>query len=356
MKRYADELAAALKIVAPPEYQIQSLACGGGVEKNASRVARFVTYPRLIKATPGDVYHTLDHSHANLTLASPPSKSVITCHDIIPLLAAKGILQMPTGRFTKYTFPLRLACMRRCKYVITISESSKRDLIAHGGIPEERIRVVYYGVNPKFSPEPPPGITLPDERAELLARHNLPANTKIVLHVGTATRYKNTPAILQAIKGLRETPGIGENIYLIRIGAPFFEDEDALIQTLRIGDRIVHAGKIFDDMLLGSYYRQADVFAFPSLHEGFGWPPLEAMASGTPVVTSNVASLPEVVGDAGITVAPTDHLGLTNALRRVLSEESVRKEMGARCHARSRRFTWEQCGRETLAVYESMLN
>jgi glycosyltransferase involved in cell wall biosynthesis len=265
-------------------------------------------------------------------------------------------LQMPTGRFTKYTFPLRLACMRRCKYVITISESSKRDLIAHGGIPEEKIRVVYYGVNPKFSPEPPPSITLADERAELLARHHLPANAKIVLHVGTATRYKNTPAILQAIKGLRETPGIGESIYLIRIGAPFFEDEDALIQTLRIGDRIVHAGKIFDDMLLGSYYRQADVFAFPSLHEGFGWPPLEAMASGTPVVTSNVASLPEVVGDAGITVAPTDHLGLTNALRRVLSEESVRKEMGARCHARSRRFTWEQCGRETLAVYESMLN
>jgi glycosyltransferase involved in cell wall biosynthesis len=366
MRRYAMELERALRLVTQEgksaDWEFESLECapsdavatrfGGGDrgKKMAGRHARFVAYPRLIKAAAGaEVYHVLDHSHTNLALVPPAARTVLTCHDIIPLLAAKGMIPMPTGRFTRYTFPLRVRCMKRCHTVIAISESTKKNLVEVAGLPEDRVEVVYYGVNRAFAPlVGKDGISSVEERQAILRKHQIPADALVLFHVGTATRYKNTPAILHALKALKEDPKIGDRVYFLRVGADFFEDEKALIETLGVGDRVRHAGKIFDDMLLASYYRSGDIFVFPSIWEGFGWPPLEAMACGTPVVTSNVASLPEVVGDAGITVSPQDHNALIEALRSLLinDEKSL---------LRSRRFTWEECARGTLAVYEKVV-
>jgi glycosyltransferase involved in cell wall biosynthesis len=211
-------------------------------------------------------------------------------------------------------------------------------------VPEEKIEVVYYGVNPNFSPEP----AKPGERAEILQKHGLSDANKLILHVGTPMRYKNVPALLHALKRLPE------NVRLIRVGAAFFPDEQRLADELGVTPRIVQAGKIMDDKLLGAYYRAADVFAFPSLFEGFGWPPLEAMACGTPVVTSNAASLPEVVGDAGATVAPDDHTGLADAISALLENPERSAEYSQRALERARQFTWDACGRNTLAVYEKL--
>ncbi|MBC8102732.1 MAG: glycosyltransferase family 4 protein [Cytophagales bacterium] len=376
MRRYAMELESALRSVAggsegsEAPWGFRAIACapseavaarfGGGErgKKIAGRHARFVLYPRLIRAASGaDLYHVLDHSHTNLALIPPAAKTVLTCHDIIPLLAAKGMIPIPSnGRFTRYTFPLRVRCMKRCHRVIAISESTKKNLVEVAGLSPDQIRVVYYGVNRAFAPAPGKDSgSHAEERREVLARHQIPASARVLFHVGTATRYKNTPAILHALKALKEDPKIGGSVYFLRVGAEFFDDEKALIETLGVGDRIRHAGKIFDDSRLASYYRAGDVFVFPSIWEGFGWPPLEAMACGTPVVTSNIASLPEVVGDAGITVAPQDHAALIDALRLLLTNEEARQTRREKALLRARRFTWEECARGTLAVYEQVV-
>ncbi len=117
---------------------------------------------------------------------------------------------------------------------------------------------------------------------------------------------------------------------------------------------MIHAGRGFDDQTLADYYRTADVFAFPSLWEGLGWPPLEAMACGIPVVTANVASLPEVVGDGGITVAPTDDAALADALYALLSDKTLYAQTRNRALAHAGAFTWERCAREVLGVYETV--
>jgi glycosyltransferase involved in cell wall biosynthesis len=164
-------------------------------------------------------------------------------------------------------------------------------------------------------------------------------------------RYKNTPTLLKAVRELRELHTSGNDLWLLRAGGAFFPDEEDLIAELGIRERVVHAGRIPDDAGLAAYYRASDVLAFPSLYEGFGWPPLEAMACGTPVVTSNAASLPEVVGDAGLTVPPTDVSALAHALYTALTDEALRRTLRAKGMAQSALFTWENCAKNTLAVY-----
>ena len=176
----------------------------------------------------------------------------------------------------------------------------------------------------------------------------------MILHVSSATRYKNTPAVLRLLQGLRAHRALGDKVYLIRISAAFFPDEEQLIDSLGVRERIVHAGKV-DDAQLATYYRAADLLVFPSLYEGFGWPPLEAMASGTPVITSNVASLPEVVGDAGIALPPEDDSGFLEATVGLLTNEERRLFVAEKCLVRAKRFTWEQCGRDVLRVYQQVL-
>jgi len=359
MRRYAGELGSSLRQVADSGWKIDALQCDPdqSITKSlgdamSSRHARFLKYPAMIRALPNpEIVHIVDHSHANLALAVPPHKGVITCHDIIPLLAARGVVDMPHGKLARWTFPLRIRCMMRCEKIIAISESTKRNLVEHAGVPEDKIRVVYYGCNPNFGPVPDSG-SRESERRDLLAQHGLPANASIVLQVATATRYKNTPKLLQALKHLRSSGS--DNTWLLRVGAPFFDDEAQLMESLGLADRVCHVGRVFDDAKLAAFYRSADVFAFPSLWEGFGWPALEAMACGTPVVTSNVASLPEVVGDAGVTVDPRDDRELATQIQRLLTNPDEHARRAEACLAQASKFSWEKCARQTLQVYEEI--
>lgn len=358
------ELAGALRALPVEGWTFDEISCspeswipGRFGESMASRHARFVKYPRLIRATRDDsLFHILDHSHANLALTTPSARTVLTCHDIIPLLAAKGLVSMPQPMLTRFTFPLRILCMKRCRKIIAISESTKKTLVDVAGIPAEKIEVVYYGCNPMFGPDPStPGVSPADERREVLERLGLPAGARVILHVATAARYKNTPAILEALKILKEDSGALGECWLLRIGADFFPEEAALIARLGVGDRIRHAGRIVDDRLLSACYRAADVFVFPSIWEGFGWPVLEAMACGTPVVVSDAASLPEVAGDAGLSVPPHDYRALAEAARAILSNPQERRILSEKALRQARRFSWEACARGTLAVYEQVV-
>jgi glycosyltransferase involved in cell wall biosynthesis len=358
MKRYAQELSAALRTIAAGTHQIEDVLISQpkfGIkflppefaQRWNSRVGRFIKYPLALSRTPGDVFHVLDHGYAQLLLALDGRKTVVTCHDLTPLLAAKGLVPLAVPGHLRYTFRLKLAYLTRAAFVIAGSESTRRDLLKHIDLPPQQLGVTYYGVSKTFAPA-----TDSQSALGLRRKLGLSVKAKLVLQVANPQRYKNTPALLKALHELKYKSGL--EVRLVRVGAPFFEDEESLIGKLGLKNLIVRAGQVAGDEALAEYYRAADVLAFPSLWEGFGLPPLEAMACGTPVVTSNVASLPEVVGEAGLMVTPQDYEELAQALYRVLTDESLHQTLRRRGLERAASFTWEQVARRTLAIYEEI--
>jgi glycosyltransferase involved in cell wall biosynthesis len=364
MRRYARELSEALHIQAADRWVVEDFNCEHvrclaelrtewGL-KLAERLGRLVKYPLSAAAVKADVYHILDQSHANVGVFLNPGKVVITCHDVIPLLAQQGILPLNVTPISKITYPLRIKLIKRYAAIIADSESTKRDLVKYAGVPEERITVVHAGLNNQFKSSESAEMRFL-RRQELASQYHIPVDGKIILHVGSNNRYKNSPALIRALRELNQNPEIHSGVWLLRLGSDFFEDEKALIASTGIGDRVIYEGSRINDQTLASFYQAADVLAFPSLWEGFGWPPLESMACGTPVVASNAASLPEIVGDAGIMVCPGDEAGFVVALKRVLSDENLRLDLINRGIARASTFTWERAAQQVLTVYEKIV-
>ncbi|MEM1211395.1 MAG: glycosyltransferase family 1 protein [Planctomycetota bacterium] len=354
MKRYAASLHGAFAGLTGWDVQMpevsQPAALAGLPLSMASRWGRLVKYPSEIRRLrselrPG-VCHVLDHSHANLLRACEPASSVITVHDVIPMLSVVGELNFSVKRQVRYTFPKKLRRIEKCAAVIAISASTKRSLLRFVDMPEDRVHVVHYGVSEGFVPDPTTGLSLEQERADVLANHGIDPGRRVVLHVCTQNRYKNSPALLRMLRRLPD------EFVLLRVGAGLFEDEAAMAEDLGVAGRVINAGKVYGDDKLGAYYRAADVFAFPSTFEGFGWPPLEAMACGCPVVASNAASMPEVVGDAGVQVDPHDDEGLAGAVEHVLRQ---RDDFRRRSLERAGKFRWRDCAERTAGVYEQVL-
>jgi glycosyltransferase involved in cell wall biosynthesis len=363
MKRYARELSQSMHVQAAGRWIVEDFYCDY-VEciaetlktdwglRLANRLGRLVKYPLRAARLKADVYHILDQSHANVGGFLNPGKVVITCHDIIPLLAERGIVPIEETPITKFSLSLRVKLIKKFAAIIACSESTKRDLIQYAGIPEQKITVAYNGLSHEhFRHLEDPEMRLQLSR-ELHSRYDIPSAGKIILHIGSNVRYKNSPALIRALRELNQSPDMQPGVWLLRLGSDFFEDEKALIASTGTDDRIIYEGSNVDDATLASFYQAADVLAFPSLWEGFGWPPLESMACGTPVVTSNAGSLPEVVGDAGIIVPPNDEASFAAALKRVLTDENLREGMIKRGLARASAFTWERTANQILAVYE----
>jgi glycosyltransferase involved in cell wall biosynthesis len=356
MKRYAASLSEGLsrvggevgwQIEMPEVHEPAALARVAG-RANASRWGRLVRYPARIRRWRRDlrpaVCHVLDHSHANLLTACDPDTSVATIHDLIPMLAAVGELDFKVGRWMRHTFDLKLRRIARCRRVIAISQSTKRQLLRFVDIPADRIEVVYYGVAKGFAPLADDGERLA-ERATVLNRHGIDPGRHVVLHVCTPMRYKNSPAMLHALTMLPP------EVVLLRVGATLFDDERALAERLGVSGRVIDVGTVHGEAALATDYRSADVLAFPSTFEGFGWPPLEAMACGTPVVLSDAASLPEAGGAAALYAGPHDHAALAAGIDRLLSDsaEHARRQALGLAHAQT--FTWDRCARQTAHVY-----
>jgi glycosyltransferase involved in cell wall biosynthesis len=184
-------------------------------------------------------------------------------------------------------------------------------------------------------------------------RRRFGLNEPYILYVGALTLRKNIARALEAFAELNSShPGL----CFVLAGPSTWKKTPiaSLLERLGITERVLLTGPLTDDDL-PALYNGADLFVFPSLYEGFGLPPLEAMACGTPVVTSNASSLPEVVGDAAITVDPYDVDALSGAMRRVLTDPCLRDEMRQKGLARASGFTWERTARETVSVYRQVL-
>ncbi len=231
---------------------------------------------------------------------------------------------------------------RRADAILTLSEHSKADIVTYCRVPAERVHVTYLAADETAGGDIPD-----DEQATLLARLGL--SEPYILTVANAWPHKNMPALVRAHAMLAER--CARQLVLVGIcGRGMAEVNAAIAQSPR-ADRIVLTGWL-SARELWIVYRNAAVFAFPSLFEGFGLPVLEAMAAGVPVVSSNAASLPEVYGDAALAVDPTDETAMAGALERVLDDEALARDLVERGRRNLTRFSWRRTAEQTLKVIE----
>ncbi len=238
--------------------------------------------------------------------------------------------------------------VRNAARVIAISQSTKRDLVSEYGVAPDKVTVVYGGSDPAFAPAR-------DERAveALRARRHLP--DRMILHLGTIEPRKNLVRLVRAFARAKRMGHLPHRLVLA--GARGWKDAqvDTAVQEEELGDDVIFAGYV-PQQELPLWYQAADVFVYPSLYEGFGLPPLEAMACGTPVVTSNAASLPEVVQDAALVVEPTDVAALADAIVKSCQQPALRDELRSRGLAQAAKFSWARAARETTDVYHAVLD
>ncbi len=282
-----------------------------------------------------ELFHATDHLLPYL----PQTPTVFTLGDLTFLSHAQTHARL-NRTFLRLMMPLFL---RRANGIITISASTQRDMEAQYGPLSTPSRVIYPGVHSRFHP-------VEDDRllAQVQARYNLPE--RFVLYVGTIEPRKNLPVLIRAFH-----QAALEGVKLVIGGKKgwMYEETFAQVQALGLADRVIFTGFVADEDL-PALLSLAELFVFPSQYEGFGFPVLEAMACGTPVITSNVSSLPEVAGAAGLLVSPTDVAGLAEAMGHVMGNAGKRAEMAEKGVAQAAHFSWRRCASETVAFYEEI--
>ncbi len=295
--------------------------------------------PWVLRRERPDVYHAPHY----VLPAAVPCRSVVTIHDCIHLMFPQ---YLPNKAAYAYARASMWTAVKRSNCILTVSEASKRDILHFFNVPPEKIVVVYNAIDDHFWLTPPE-----EEVARVRERYQL--DHQFVLYVGNIKPHKNLVRLIEAFDELRRT-GF-DDLKLLIIG-----DEISKLPALR---RAVHSHKLHKQVRFLGYvsdgtlrilYRLASLFVFPSLYEGFGLPPLEAMASGTPVVTSNQSSLPEVTGDAAVQVDPYDVASIVDGMRRVLSDPVLAAELRRRGPARAREFSWARSVEKTRRVYDEV--
>ena len=276
----------------------------------------------------------------------PPAvrcRSIVTIHDCIHLMFPQ---YLPNRAASLYAKASMWSAARRSRKILTVSEASKRDIIRFLNVPADKVVVVYNAIDERFR-------VAPSDEAIARVRERYQLDHRFVLYVGNIKPHKNLVRLVEAFDRLRAR-GF-DDLTLLIIG-----DEISKLPALR---RAVHSHKLhkhvrflgyLPDDTLAVLYRLADVFVFPSLYEGFGLPPLEAMACGAPVVTSNVSSLPEVTGDAAVLVDPYDAASIADGVAKVLTDPALRDEMRVKGVARAREFSWERSVSRTREIYQEV--
>jgi len=299
------------------------------------RVPVYLTYELFMR--PVDVLH--------VQYTAPPfcrMPVVVTIHDL-------AFERMPETFTRRGSFQLKLTVRRTAKKaarIATVSEYSRQDLLSIYNLPPENVVVTYNGVESHFTPRP----LTPNETEEIRGRFGIARD--FLLAVGSLQPRKNLVRLIRAYAKLRSeradfTPQlviVGRRLWLTH---EIFDE----VKRHRWADDVILTGYVADADL-PALYRAAKAFVYPSLFEGFGLPPLEAMACGTPVVTSGVSSLPEVTGGAALLIDPNDEHSLAKALIEIVSDDLLRAELREKGIARAKKFTWRDAAEKTLRLYQ----
>jgi len=328
-----------------------------GVDKYSQEIARrldvrkittkrYLSLPKAYKLarsikSQGSIVHLSNQHFARyaLFLKQP---FIVTVHD----LARCCFNFDPEAVSEKILLKLDIRYIKRASHIIAVSQNTKNDLVEYLNIPENKISVIYNGVDHNvFKPYKPSQM-----RPYHVRLHHKP----YILYVGSERPRKNLGTLLLAFARLKEE---FPQLKLVKIGSPgrseqFRSNTLKMVSALGIAEDVIFTDHV-SEVDLAYYYASAALLAYPSLYEGFGLPPLEAMACGCPVVSSNTSSLPEVVGEAGIMVSPHDTRSLVQAIRRVLTDSELRDKMVRKGLEQSRKFSWDKAARETMEVYQS---
>jgi glycosyltransferase involved in cell wall biosynthesis len=270
--------------------------------------------------------------------------TVITVHDLIFLRYPKAfhpLKRLYLSAFTGWS-------ARHAAHVIAVSEATRQDVITLLGVDPQRVTTVHNGVGTQFAP------VSPEKKAAFRKANEVSRRT--ILYVGTLEPRKNVPTLLEAFSQLSHNPDFADVTLLIGGSKGWYFDEiyaTAKRLGLSAAGRVRWLGRVPDEDL-PLWYNIANVCAYPSLYEGFGLPPLEAMACGTPVVASNTSALPEVVGTAGMLLDPNDVQGWTTALTRVLTDPDKARSMSEAGLKQASIFSWDRTAVETLSVLEAV--
>jgi len=268
---------------------------------------------------------------------------VVTLHDLS--FYRHPELFRPGRRFYQQELTRRTAA--RAARVIAVSQSTRADAIEILGLAEDKVVVIPNGVGEAMRPAEAPSAV-----AALRRRHGLPE--PMILYLGTLEPRKNLPRLLEAYALLRRRPGVRHRLVLAGGRGWYYDEIRAAVERLGLRDEVLFPGYVpEEDKPL--WYSAADLFVYPSLYEGFGLPPLEAMACGTPVVVSNTSSLPEVVGEAGLCVDPLDPEALARAMLALISDRERHRAYREAGLARARAFTWRTTAARTAALYHAVL-
>lgn len=285
-----------------------------------------------------DLFHATD-------FVLPPlqkGKALLTVHDLSFLLYP----EQTQPELVRYLSKVVPSSIQRASLVLADSESTKADLMRLLALPEEKVEVVYCGVDTRFSPAS-------DEETLSQVRVRYGLDRPFILTLGTLAPRKNLARLLEAFALMRQSVALPHR--LLVAGVAGWRSESLPLQVERLGlvGEVIFLGFVPEEDL-PALYTLADLFVYPSLYEGFGLPPLEAMACGTPVAASNASSLPEVLGDAGLLFDATSPEAMAEALHRALTDGELRLQMRERGLRRAASFTWERAAQKLLGLYQQV--
>ena len=307
---------------------------GGGL------IWQLFNLPLKLRKMDLDIVH--DPAGVGPLLFNMPFKKVGTICDLSLLLFPETHRKSSVIMHKLLFYP----AVKNLDKVITISENSKRDIMEHLKVPEEKIRVIYVAADEQFKP------LEEEDVAEIKREYNL--DFPFILSLSVLEPRKNLPILIKSFHKLKNQ-GLGHRLVIGGGKGWKYENIFRTVEELGLDKEVIFLGCVPGEDL-PKLYNAADLFVFPSLYEGFGLPPLEAMACGCPVITSNTSSLPEVVGDAGVMVDPYDVNGWAEAMDRVLLNKGLKQDMRERGLERAKMFSWEKTAKETLRVYEEVYN
>jgi glycosyltransferase involved in cell wall biosynthesis len=338
--RYAREIAPAF----PPEFQVHVVQPKTRVGWRGKLLDKVWRYIEIARAEQGDLNLVVSEAYAFLLRSLPPERTIVVCHDLHPLIEDRhrgSLKSLVRGEMRRMVYVARfranLGRMQRARRVVAVSEHTRQDLLKYlPSFPPDQVVAVHSGLSANWR-------RVSDADAAALRAELGLEGKRVLLHVGNDNWYKNFGVLLEAFAKLPE------DVVLLKVGAVSAANEQR-IGRLGIAKRIVrvHAA---DDEQLRRLYSAADMLAFPSLHEGFGWPPLEAMACGCPVLATRGGSLGEVCGDAALFVEPKDAQAMAQAMRRLLDDASLRRSLAAKGLEHVKAFRWEKTAARIVELF-----